>query len=216
MNKKQFAQVLIAFGIATLFASLVDIASALIPLHLADPNWVYITSQEIAERCIIPLLGIVFLLSGFYLSNDDQENKLQLNFVKSLGLLSVVLGFILVLTTIFCTMTFSSIENQVTQGIKDKGDNLKKQIAVSYIQQQGIKQLSGKVVVPKQMEKYFKQIDSKVKEDIKTTKKSLLKKNIKTILNLLAFIFAYIYIGITTIISANIRQKQLSFKNKQQ
>jgi hypothetical protein len=66
MNKQQLSRIFIIFGFATLLASIIDIAAVLIPIHLSNPNWVYLSSQDLADRSIIPLLGIVIMLAGFY------------------------------------------------------------------------------------------------------------------------------------------------------
>jgi hypothetical protein len=131
---------------------------------------------------------------------------------KALGIFSFIIGLSLILVTIFYTLTLSSVENQVSQSLKLKGDNVKKQLVINYIQQKGIKQRTGKLTVPKEIEKYFKDIDKKVASELKSTKKSLLKKNIKTVLNLILFAFASLFIGISSFKAASIRLKQINLK----
>lgn len=214
MNKLQLGRILTVFGLATLLASLVDILSVLIPLHLSDPNWVYLTSQDLAERSIIPLLGIILTLTGLYLNNN--QSRVSLNFQRILSVLSFLFGLGLILITVFYTLTLSSIENQVSQSIKQKGESLKKQIAISYMQQQGIKETTGKIAIPGEMRKYFTEVDKKVNSEIKSTKMSLLKKNIKTILNLILFAIAYLYTAIATFKVSSIALKQLLIKKEKE
>jgi len=212
MNKQQLGRIFVIFGLATLLASIVDIAIVLIPLHLSDSNWVYLSSQDLADRSVIPLLGLIIILAGLYL-NNDQKSRLKLNSEKCLGIFSFIFGLGLILITVFYTLTLSSIETQVSQSLKQKGENVKKQIVISYLQQQGIKPTSEKLAIPKELEKYFKEIDKKVAAELKIEKKSLLKKNIKTVLNLILFAFAYLYIGINVFSATCTNLKQLNLKN---
>jgi hypothetical protein len=211
MNKKQLGKIFAIFGLTTILASMTDIIMVLIPLHLSDKNWVYGSAQEIAERSIIPLLGLIILLAGKYMFSDE-NSKLKLNCERLLGAFSFIFGLGLILITVFFTLTLSSIDKQVTDSIKQKGENLKKQVAISYLQQQGVKETTGKIAIPKELQKYFTEIDTRVKSETKSTKKTVLKKNIKTVINLLLFVIAYIFIGIITVNSANIALKQLKFK----
>lgn len=209
MNKKQLGKIFALFGFATLLASLTDILMVLIPLHLSDKNWVYGSAQELSERSIIPLLGIMFILAGKYMQDDNSQWKLHC--ARLLGAFTFLFGLGLIIVTVFFTLTLSSIDNQVAKTIKDKGETLKKQVAISYLQQQGIKETSGKVVIPKEMTTYFSKIDEKVKVETKSTKNALLKKNIKTVLNLFFFTVAYIFVGIITFTSTSMALKQLKF-----
>ncbi|MDD3013968.1 MAG: hypothetical protein PHC34_09730 [Candidatus Gastranaerophilales bacterium] len=216
MKQKYIANILIIFGLVTFLASLIDMSIILFPLNLSSPDWVYLSTQQISDRIVVPMLGLVMILLGFYFSCfKDEFIKIRLE--KTIGIISFVIGLGLIISSLFYVLVLNSIENQVIMSVKQKNENIKKQIAISYIQQNLAKQgitieegLKNKnIPMPKEVKSYFEKIDKNLKIEIKSTKLSLLKKNIKVIFNQILFIIAFLYIGINSLKLANFEAKQL-------
>jgi hypothetical protein len=217
MKQKYIANILITFGIVTFLASLLDLLFVLIPLHLSSPDWVYLSTQGISDRIVVPLLGLVITLLGLYFSNFKNE-LIKINLEKLIGIISFILSFGLIIGSIFYILVLGSVENQVITSVKQKNENIKKQIAISYLQQgyakQGIpvrQEIEGKnIPMPQEMKKYFDKIDKNIKMETKSAKLSLLKKNIKVILTQILFIIAFLFTGMSCLKLAKVEAKQLA------
>jgi|GEM_PF-2194415 len=217
MKQKYISNILITFGLVTFLASLVDILVILIPLNLSNSEWVYLSIQSISDRIIVPMLGLVMILLGLYFNNFKNES-VKITIGKSIGIISLVIGFGLIISSLLYVLVLGSIENQVMTSVKQKSENIKKQIAISYMQQsfakQGIPLEQGlknkKIPMPKEMKGYFEKIDKNLKIELKSTKLSLLKKNLKVIFTQILFIIAFLYIGISSLKLAKVTSKQLT------
>lgn len=204
LRKNYLSNILIVFGAVTLLSSLIDILTVLLPVHLSNPQWTFFISQDIAERSIIPLLGIVIILSGSYL-RDAETNKIMLNVEKVLSIFSQLFGIGLVVVCLLYTLTIKTIENQAISNLKQRSQGVKAQLVNLYAQEKVA--MKDKNVKLNDINKYFENIDKKLQMDIKSAREDLFKKNAKTITNLLLFALSYIFTGIMGLKSSMRQQK---------
>lgn len=205
MQKKNFlAKILIVFGLVTLLTSLVDILAAVVPPHLANSQWVYGTAQEISERSIIPILGIVLTLLGIYLENG--ENKPLLNLQRALGIFSALFGLGLITVILLFALSMNSIKTNAVQQIKEKSDNVRSQVTALSAKNP---QLAGKA------NEFITKLDKNVAQEIKSVERNFHKRNLKTLINLILFAVAYLFTGVLAFRHANIDLRKLRFKKSE-
>lgn len=205
-RKNYFEKILILFGVITLLTSLVDMAVIVIPLHLSAPQWVFASSQEVAERCIVPIIGIIAILAGFYLGNAE-NNKVSLNIERYLSIFSILFGVGLVIVTVFYALTINTIENQMISSLKKNSEGMKNQ-AMSVYSQVNAKE---NVVPKEELDKYLTSLNKNLALETTSSKNKLLKKNVKTIINLVLFTLVYIFIGILGFKSSDVALKKLRY-----
>lgn len=220
MNKKNsFANILVVFGLMTLLTSLVDLLVILIPLHLANSQWVYAISQDISERSIISIIGVIAIVAGLLIRNKD--TAITLNFERILGIFCFSFSFLLIILTLLFTLSLHSIQIQLADSYKQKNEGLKKQVIISYVQTNvsngkiSKAQLKrNKIPVSKELKTYLSILDKNLKFEIKEANVELFKKNVKTILNLILFAIVYIFTGITIFNSSSMNLKKLSYAKR--
>lgn len=61
-------------GAVMLIASIVDYISLLIPLDWQDANWQISTVNSLVDRGIVPLLGIILIMIGWWISDNASTN----------------------------------------------------------------------------------------------------------------------------------------------
>jgi len=205
MKKKLIGKLFIVFGLITLIANFVDYLSVLLPIHLRSNQWVYNTVQKFSDMSIIPLLAIIFIISGFYLF-DEKGSRISLIFEKSIaGLCSLFAVFLITITLLF-TISLSSVENDIISKIKTDGQKAKEQLM--YIAEKSPN------VTDEQVQQNIKKIDQTLVYKVKQVKHSFIIKNIKILVNLLAYLFAYLYFAVNLFnISAQRRKTLIYEKN---
>ena len=90
LRKNYISKIMIILGVVTIISSFVDFAVLLFPLQLKSSEWVFEISQIIAEKSIIPILGIVIVFGGLYIDKNSDKNKLTLVSESALSLLSLL------------------------------------------------------------------------------------------------------------------------------
>jgi len=204
---KYLNKVLIIFGVATLLTALVDLSTVIFPMHLSVSQWVFSVGQSIAERSLIPILGIISILAGCYLTNQD-NNKLLLNIEKVLSVFSILFGICLIFITIFYALTINNISSKSISTLKQQYESVKAKAQSAYIQMNTL----NKVVIKKQeLDNYVKKLGDNLTYQIESTNQLLLKQNIKTLFNLVLFIFVYFMTGILGFKSSNTTLIKLRF-----
>lgn len=216
-NKNYFSNILIVFGSMTLFSSLADLLAIMIPLHLANSQWVYAVVQDVSERSIMPIFGIIAILAGLLIKNKD--SAISLNTERILSAFCFLFSVGLMVLALLFTLTLHPMENQLSDSYKQKNESYKKQVVMSYVQANiGNGKISKsdilnkKIPINKEVKDYLGKMDKNLALEIKAVKIDFFKKNIKTILNLLFFAFAYVFLGITGFNMACKDLKKLSFE----
>ncbi len=188
-RKNIIAKILIVFGLATLLTSAIDYATLLLPLHLSNSSWVYGIVQKASELAIIPALGVIITLCGFYL--NDKNNKLMLNMERLISVFcfSIGIGFLIML--LLYALNIKAVENHMVNNITKSASGIKQKITTIYDSKKDLTaQDKAKI------DEYLKNVEEKGNLQIKSTKNTLLKQNVKTVFNLVLFILVYLFTGI--------------------
>lgn len=204
-KKRTLSKILIIFGLITIITALADLAVIILPPYLSNPEWTYGIGQQIADRSIIPILGAIISFIGFYINNTE-NGKLSFHLERSLGIFNVLFSIGLVFTILLYTLSMNAIQNNAVQALKEKRNNVVAEIDRISSQNQEVKKKADDFIV---------KLDSELNSKIKSTKKSLIKINFKTLVNLILFAFIYLFTGVLTIKQANLDLKKLKFKDKQ-
>ncbi len=203
-KKEILGKLLFIFGMATFIASLIDIASLLFPLRLGSSQWVYSLVRTISETSIIPMIGILSMISGFYLV-VSRENRIVFVFESiSTGVCASFALFLIILTLLF-SVSFSSVENKMVSEIREKGETLKNQLT-AYARE-------NPEVTGEELDKSIKKIDVNLLNQVKSVNKSFLKSNVKIFVNIFVYIAAYILFSLILFKTSIITRKKLYYES---
>lgn len=205
-KKEIIGKLLLVFGITTIIASLADFASLLLPMHLGNSQWVYSTTERLSETSIIPLLGLLSMVSGFYLI-VPKENKAVLMFERVSASVCALFAALLVIFTLLFSMSVGSVENNMVSNVKGKAEKLKNQI-IAYSEQ-------APEVNKEEINKSIKKIDESLVLQTKSISKSLLKNNLKIFTNILSYIIASVIFSLILFKSSVITRKKLYYESNQ-
>lgn len=105
LNSNQFspliAQILKLVGLILVVAFLLDFIVLLFPFRLQDKGWQVSFVTQIVDRGTIPMVGLAFLLIGYWINNSDSNSpnswKSWLNLRSWALLISSILGLIFLL-----------------------------------------------------------------------------------------------------------------------
>jgi len=178
---------ILIFGAATLLASFVNNLALLIPLRTDSPQWIYSTAGSISETCIIPLIGLLALITGFYLSVSENSKAVLLFERITAGICATIALFLLISTLMF-SLSVSQVENNMVNQVKVKGENLKKQVT-AYAQ-------GNSEVSAEQLNQSISNIDDTLLIQVRELNSNFLKTNVKILINNFAYITAYSLFGI--------------------
>lgn len=131
LNSNQFspliAQILKLVGLILVVAFLLDFIVLLFPFRLQDKGWQVSFVTQIVDRGTIPMVGLAFLLVGYWINNSDSNSpnswKSWLNLRSWALLISSILGLIFLLLIPLHinnvlqarTQAFQRINQEVTQ-----------------------------------------------------------------------------------------------------
>ena len=180
----------IFFGIIIFIISAIDLADLLMPLRLANTEWVFGITQSVIASVLAPALSLVILLTGLYFADNSSKSKKLLNFEKIVGIVSFVFGLVLIANLLVYSLSMKSYETKVISSVKIQKDEVLNKIN----QLKNIPKL--KISESIYTKKVF-EINNAATQQIKMAKKQLFKKNVKTIIEL--FLYICLYIGIAKI-----------------
>jgi hypothetical protein len=205
-KKEIIGKLLAVFGVATVIASLVDLASIMLPLQLRNNQWVYQTVQSVSNISIIPLIGIISFVIGYYLIFSRESNALILLERLSSGVCSLFVVLLTALTLLF-SMSINSVENSMVTQIKNQADKVKQQIT-AYVQQ-------NQSIPKAKLQNKIKEIDAGLVLQVNSVKKNILKNNIKILVNILSYLVAYIIFAVILFNSSVTTRKKLIYEANQ-
>lgn len=205
LKKELVGKLLTVFGTATLFASIVDASVVLLPLHLSNSQWVYGTVGKISDAGIVPLIGIIAIVCGFYLSTE-KENKFLLFAERTMAGICSLFALYLIIFTFLFSVSLNSVENTMNSKIKGKGKEIKEQINMIADKNSQIPR--------EEVQKKIEEIDKSVLFQVKQSEKYFIKTNIKILANLLLYIFVYVYFALSLFKTAMFTRKKYIYKNK--
>lgn len=187
-KKGIISKLLMFLGVIILVISVIDLLDLYFPLKLSNQEWVYMTTQSIISSILVPAICIIFILTGLYLIQEDSPSKKSFIFEKITAIVSIVFGVALSANLLLYSLSIKSYELKIVSAIQGQQEQAMKQI-------DEIKK-SGKFNIPEDViQKKVTEINKAVTQQIKYTKKTLMIKNIKAIVELVLYIILYIGIG---------------------
>lgn len=189
LKKEYFAKILISFGIITLFTSIVNIISLLIPFQFKVAQWVYLFSQEISEKSIFPIIGILAIIGGTFICNfakKCQESKCKCAvWAERLSAVLCLIFFTGLVTLAFVyTFNIKTLQNDVKTQIQGEEQKVKTQIAMMVQNNPNIKQ--------ENLQKGIQDLENKAASELHKAKKNIIINSIKILAGLISFAFLYL------------------------
>jgi hypothetical protein len=203
-KKEILGKLLFIFGVAALIGAVTDIGALLLPLHLGDVQWTYQITKALSGACLVPILGILAMIGGFYLISA-KESKFVILFEKITASISALFAVFLIIITLLFSMSLNPVENQMVSNVKAQGENFKKQITEFAAKNPGIPR--------EKINASFQKVDQTLVLQVNSLSKSFLKDNIKIFINIIAFIVAYILFSLILWKTAIITGKKLRYEN---
>ena len=207
-RKTEISKVFIWFGVVVLIISMIDIFDILFPLRLSSPEWVFVTTQGIVTSILAPALAIILILAGFYINKNSVTNKKGLIFEQILSFGSFILMLCIAGNLLIYSLSIKAYETNAVSSIKSQ-----KESALSKLEE--IKN-SGQINVAEEVfEQKIAEINRAASQQIESTKKQILKRNIKVIVEMILYILLYLMIGKIAYQSSRSNLLKLKFVNKQ-
>jgi len=202
-NNSKIAKLLILFGSIGLIISLADIADLLIPASLSNPSWVFEVTQNIINSLLAPALCIVLLLSGFYFKSDYAKCKKVLISEKIVGVVSILVALLICGNLLIFSLSMKAYEVSVVSSISKQSEDILGKLDKIY--------QAEKARIPQEMyEQKVEMIKNQTISQVQRTKKLIMKKNVKNILEMLLYIVIYTFAGIFSFQSS----KETALKSK--
>jgi len=200
----RISKLLILFGSVGLLISLIDIVDLLIPASLSNPAWVFEMTQNFINSILAPALCIVLLLIGFYFKSDYAKSKSFLISEKFIGVIAFALGLLICGNLLIYSLSMKTYEMSVTSGMSKQSEEMLGKIDKIYQAQ--------KANIPEDL---YNQKVTQVKQQtilqIEHTKKLIMKKNIKNIIEMFLYIALYFFAGIFSFQSSKENTLNLKF-----
>jgi len=185
MKLKDIAGILTVLGFATVISSFLDFYTYLCPVVIKNPEWVFEVSQRIADTTILPVLGIVLFLLGFYFS-DFRKNKNLTAVTKVLcGSLCVIFFVFLSFNTIMYGISMKAVKLSKIESLKFANNSAKERINAVYEQNQ-------KEISVAEYNSALNKLGDELSSQINYLNLTHTKINIKTLMTL--FIFSFVYL----------------------
>ena len=194
MFKKEYlAKMFVIFGIATLVTWVVNFISLLIPFQFKVTRWIYLLSQEISEKSIFPLIGILAIIVGTYLCNSAKEgNGSKCRCAVWAERLSAVLCMVffagLITMAIVYSLSIKPLYGDIKTQIMGEADKVKSQISMMAQSNPNIRQ--------ENLQRGLQELDKRVNMELKKAKKDIIANSIKILVGLIAFAFTYLMFSI--------------------
>lgn len=201
MKLKDVSIILMFFGAAVILNSFLDFYSLLFPLVLKSSEWVYEVSQRIAAVILFPLLGILIYLLGLNLSTLRRNSRFVFATRAVLGVLCVLFFMFLSFNTVMYGISMKAVTNNRIEELKAENDASVERVNTVYVQ--------NKTEIP--VEKYnsvIKQLNDNLIYQINYLNLTNTKINVKTLMGLFIFSFAYLIAAIKLFSLDRLMKKQ--------
>jgi len=205
LKKEYLAKLFVIFGVTTLIAWIVNFIVLIMPFQFKVLKWVYLLSQELSEKSIFPLLGILALITGVYLCTSAKEEggglkcKCAVWAERLSAVLSMVFFAGLLTMAVVYSLSIKPLCLDIKNQIDDEAAKVKSQIAMMSQSNPNIQQ--------ENIEKGIQDIDKRVVVEIKKANKDIVVNSVKILVGLISFAFAYLIFAVYLI-------KISLFKNK--
>jgi len=200
------SKIFIYFGIVIFIISSIDLIDITLPLRLASPEWLFGTTQNIIASVLAPALSLVLVLTGLYFITNSSTNKKLLGFEKTIGLISFIFGFILILNLLVYSLSMKAYETSVLSSVK-----LQKETTLDKLNR--LKNTPELNISEELYNKKVAELNNAETQQIKIVKNGLFKKNVKIIIELLLYIGLYLGIGKISFDSSKTNLLKLKFNN---
>jgi len=181
LKKEYFSKMLIIFGVATLVTWVANFISLIIPFQFKVAKWVYLLSQEISEKSIFPLLGILAIIGGVYICNFAKESKCKCAvWAERLSAVFCIFLFTgLITMAVVYSLSIKSLHNDIKNQIMGEANKVKSQVAMMVQSNPGIKQ--------ENIQSGMQELDKRVNLELKKAKKDIIINSIKILLGLISY-----------------------------
>lgn len=119
-----------------ILSSLLDYITLAVPPQLLDAQWQFNFTTQIVDRGIIPMVGIAFLLVGYWvnISSGNLSNKSNLELRVPAFILSSILGLIFLLLVPLHLNNLRQVNSNILTQIEQKADRAENNIKTQYDQ----------------------------------------------------------------------------------
>lgn len=184
LKKEYLSKLLVVFGVATLITWIVNFVNLILPFQFKVVKWVYIISQELSEKSIFPLIGILALMGGVYLCNAAKESKDSKCrcAVWAARVSSVLCMFFfagLITMTVVYSLSIKPLQNDVKTQIMNEADKVKSQMAMMVQANPNLPQ--------ENLQKGMDELNISVTRELKKAKRDITTNSIKILVGLLSF-----------------------------
>jgi len=147
-------------GVIFLVSSLIDFVFLAIPLELANRNWQINFTNSVVDRGVVPLLGIVLLVLGWWISdNTPNLAKPNAGFRLPVFIISSLLGLLFLLLVPLHLSNVTNVSSQLIAQIDQRAGQQETEIE-SFMQQ-----LDGIARNPQQLQEEIRQRNQVIDAD---------------------------------------------------
>lgn len=195
MFKKEYlAKMLVVFGAATLITWVVSFISMLIPYQFKVAKWVYLFSQEVSEKSIFPLIGILAIIGGVYICNsakkESGESKCRcaLWAERLSSILCLFLFALLVSVTIMYCFSIKTLKADIKSQIMGEANKVKAQISMMV--------QTNPQLAQGNLQKGLQELDKRVNDELKKAKRDIILNSVKILVGLISYAITYLIFAI--------------------
>jgi len=211
-NKNYIGKIFVLLGLTCIITTLTDLCVVVLPPHLSNPEWVNKITTLIADKSIIPSIGVLFILAGLFIKKQyEGESKGILIKQQLVGAFSLLFGIGLMISTILYSLSVGTVESNQISFAKQKAEQAKIQIE---------KQVAKiKVQIPEEQQEKLKKeknnqiqkLNVQLEQYIEAINKQSLKSKIRVLVNLVSFIIIFIFTGVFSFFTSLKQLKLLKF-----
>lgn len=193
LKQKYLAKLLVVFGAATLITWVVNFISLIIPFQFKVAKWVFLISQEISEKSIFPLIGILAIIGGVYICNAAKEAKDSkcrcAVWAARLSSILCILFFVgLITMTAVYSLSIKPLQNDVKTQIMGEADKVKSQISMMVQANPNLPQ--------ENLQRGMQELETRVNQELAKAKKDIIINSIKILVGLISFALANLVFAI--------------------
>jgi len=200
----KISKLFITVGIVGLLISIIDIVYIIFPLYISNPDWIFKTTQSLINSLLAPALCIVLLLAGIYFKKNYTSKKTTLIVEKLVSILAFAFGLLICINLLFYSLSIKTYQTTIVSSVKTQSEDVLKQFEQIYKGQKF--QISEKLYKQK-----VEEVHQKTAAQIAQTKKVLLFKSIKIIIESVLYIFLFFAVSIFSFSSAKHNLLKLKF-----
>ena len=184
LKKEYLAKLLVVFGVATLITWIVNFVNLIIPFQFKVVKWIYIISQELSEKSIFPLIGILALMGGVYLCSAAKESqgskcKCAVWAARLSSVLCIVFFAGLITMTVVYSLSIKPLQNDVKTQIMGEADKVKSQIPMMVQANPNLPQ--------ENLQRGMDELNTRVAQELKKAKRDIITNSIKILVGLISF-----------------------------